>query len=718
MRRIVAALETAIAAEQDHLFLWVPILFGGGVALYFALSVEPTLAAVLPSAVVPAVLVILWRRGLASLIVGGVLLWLGLGLAAGKLASERAASPVIDRELRRVTVAGWVERTESRSAEEERITIRVARLEPLAAGQAPPLRVRIRVPVSKPPLEPGHAAAVVADLLPPAGPALPGAYDFARAAWFQRLGGVGYTRQQPVATEIGEPMPLTLRLWAPIERLRQSIGQRIRAALPGETGAIAAALVTGERGGISEATNAAYRDSGIFHILSISGLHMTVFAGALYFFVRLVLAFVPRLALRHQIKKWAAVVGLAGTTAYLMISGGSPPAIRSGIMIGVMFLAVLLDRPALALRNVAIAAMIVLVATPESVIDVGFQMSFAAVVALISGLEAWRDWRRAKALQGEPAPAGPVRSIAVFLSGIAVTTVIATAAVAPFAAYYFHKSTQYGLLANLVAIPICNVLVMPAALATLLAMPLGLEAGPLAAMGLGIEGMTWVAHRVATLPGAVTTLPEISTLAFGLMVGGGIWLALWHGRWRLAGLMPVMAGLALSPLRDAPDVLVAGNGALVAVRGADGRYAAIDTARSRFELGRWLEHDGDSRKPEEVGPGRAFKCDPTGCVASVRNRKVAVVRHASALGDDCRSADIVIWMGAGRPACRARLIARADLEHSGTHAIVVARDGSAAHRIETVRERRGDRPWAATVRLRGHRWSRGDDGLSTSRRAE
>jgi competence protein ComEC len=242
----------------------------------------------------------------------------------------------------------------------------------------------------------------------------------------------------------------------------------------------------------------------------------------------------------------------------------------------------------MALRNVAVAAMLVLLVSPQSLVDVGFQMSFAAVVALISGLEALERWRQSRPAGVRTRHRGAGASALAFLAGIVATTLIATVAVAPFAAYYFHKSTQYGVLANLAAIPVCNILVMPAALATLIAMPFGLEAWPLALMGLGIDVMGWIAQRVAALPGAVLTLPEVSATAFALMVGGGIWLALWQTSWRLLGLLPVLAGLALAPLRQAPDVLVAQSAALLVVWTGDGEptCASGATVLSALRLAR------------------------------------------------------------------------------------------------------------------------------------
>ncbi len=629
-----------LEADQDRWFLWVPVLVGTGIALYLTASFEPswTLTAALLAGA--AVLAGLWRGGLAAYLVTSALIATTSGFAAAKVRTWSVAAPVLAVESRSpLTVTGWVEQAEPRAGGGSRVTVRVAEIAGLVR-QATPYRVRVRLMSRGQPIRAGSAIKVEAKLTPPPGPVLPGAFDFSRNAWFQALGAVGYARAPPEPVEIGAPMPWDLRVRIPIERLRQTIGARISAALPGETGAIATALITGERGGISEATNTAFRDSGLLHILSISGLHMAIMAGAVFVSLRFLLALWPRLALDYPIKKWAASGAALAALGYLLISGISYPPIRSYLMISIMLLAILLDRPALALRNVALAALGIMLAMPESLVDAGFQMSFAAVTALVSAYEVLHRRQAARAGQREAA-----RSLlatgALFFGGIVASTVIASLAVAPFAAYHFHKSQQYAVLANLIAIPLCNIVVMPAALASLIAMPFGLEAWPLAVMGLGIEGMVLCARTVAALPGAVGRIPEMSTAAFLPIVLGGLWLTLWRSRWRWAGLLPVLAGVVLLPMRDAPDVIVARDGT-VAVRGRDGLLSASTQRRGSFDLSRILEHDGDSRAASEVATAKAFRCDWMGCVARVRGHTVSLVTDPAALPDDCVRAAVMI----------------------------------------------------------------------------
>jgi competence protein ComEC len=275
-----------------------------------------------------------------------------------------------------------------------------------------------------------------------------------------------------------------------------------------------------------------------------------------------------------------------------------------------------------------------------------------------------------------------------------LSTLVASAAVAPFAAYHFHKSQQYAVLANLIALPVCNMLVMPAALAALIAMPFGLEAWPLQVMGWGIEAMVWIATRVAALPGAVVNVPAMPTLAFMLMVTGGLWLMLWQTRWRWLGLAVIAGGAVLAPTLSVPDILIGRDGALVAVRGADGELSAVGATRSSFELERWLEHDGASSSLEAAAEGRQFTCDGIGCRTTVKGIDIAVAKHPAAFAEDCRRAGILVSSLVGPRDCTGpkALIDFFAARRQGTHALYI--DKAGAIRIETVAGLRGLRPWS------------------------
>jgi competence protein ComEC len=712
---LLAAAGRRLEAEQDRWFLWLPVLFGAGIALYFALPFEaPVLVAPMPALAALALHLAGPRAGLAGLATAA-LLAAALGLAAAKLRTEAVRAPVLASvgvgQVRPVDVHGYVELIEPRAAKgRQRLTIRVTAMglpKRHASARAWPPRIRVVARVENKALKPGDAVRLKARLNPPPGPSLPGDYDFARAAWFLGLGAVGSAKGAAEIDADAGPPPLTLRLAAAVARVRQAIGDRVVAALPGESGAIANALITGERGGIPDATNQVFRDSGLFHILSISGLHMVIMAGAVFLSIRLALAAIPAVALNYPIKKWAAAGAMLGALGYLTISGAAVATVRSYIMISVMLLAVLLDRPAIALRNVALAALAILVVWPESLLDAGFQMSFAAVVALVA---IYEELRLRGAGGDGPGRRGWLNRVLVFLGGILTTTLVASLAVAPFGIYHFHNTQAFAMLANLLAIPICNLVVMPAALAALVAMPLGLEAAPLWLMGLGIDAMVWCAHAVSGLPGAVGRVPAIPTLAFALIVMGGLWITLWGTRWRLLGLVPVALGLMLAPTGQRPDVLIGRDARLVAVRGADGRLSALAGRGSGFELARWLEHDGDARSPAEAARASAFRCDRDGCIARVKGLRLAVATSGAALRDDCVLAAILVLEFPKPRGCRPAgpAVDIDDLAARGGHALIV--EGGKV-RIETVSDARGDRPWAPKARAAGPpaAWGGDDD---------
>jgi len=684
---VLAPLLRQLEAEQERWFLWVPVFLGVGIGTYFWLPSEPGLfAALTPLAVALA----LWVSGPRSVFLGlviGAFLAMALGFALAKVRVEWTRAPVLQKQIR-AEVNGYLELIEPRPKGGHRLTLRVISIEGLDPQQSPK-RVRITTRSSTDGLQPGDVISMLATLMPPSGPALPGGFDFGRQAWFDEIGAVGYAFAPPRRVRGAAAPPDDLKAWAAVERLRQAIGQRIRAALPGQSGAIANALITGERGGTSEETKTAFRDSGLIHVLSISGLHMVIMAGSVFFLVRLILAAFPALALNYPIKKWAAVAAMLGAFGYLMISGSSFATVRSAIMISIMFLAVLLDRPALALRNVAIAAIVILIVFPESLFNAGFQMSFAAVVALVATYEVFRR-RGANVFL---AHSGFSR-LAYFFVGIVLSTLIASSAVAPFAAYHFHQSQQYAVLANLMAIPICNVIVMPAALAALIAMPLGLEALPLWVMGQGIDGMVWCAERVSGLPGAVGRIPAMPMIAFLLMVAGGLWLTLWQTRWRLLGLGFIAVGLALAPTLRLPDLLIGRDGGLVAARVDGDKFSAVGSRRPSFELIRWLQHDGDAREPKQATKAVGFDCDGIGCRTALKGVTLAVTRHPAAFVYDCERARIVVSRlpfprGCSGPTAVIDFFA---VRNNGTYAVYIEEDGTI--RIENAREMRGLRPWS------------------------
>jgi competence protein ComEC len=690
----LAWLGRSWTADADRRALWLPVGLGSGIAFYFALAGEP------PSWICPATLLAglviawgaLWQRqrpflrALLALVAAAL-----IGFSAAKFRTDRMAAPVLTHRIGPVHFDARVISADAHG-KGTRLLLETARIGRLGASRTP-ARVRISVRMQPNEVSPGEWVNALAVLMPPPAPATPGGYDFGRWAYYQQIGAVGYAYGKPKPISAPRAASLFESWSAAVERLRSSMTARVRDVIPGQNGAIAAALITGEEGAIDENTQTAFRNSGLSHVLSISGLHLALAGGMFFWVLRALLAAFPIIALNYPIKKWAAVAALAGAAFYLVISGADSPAVRSYIMLAMMFAGILFDRPALSMRSVAFAAAIILLWQPEALIAPGFEMSFAAVTGLIAFAE-WEQARRAKRVDTGIAP-GIVGKIRSYISGILAASLVATIASSPFAIFHFDRAPQYGLLANLLALPVASFVIMPAATAAMVLMPLSLDRLPLIVMGKGVGVMLAIAEWVASLPGASAMLPFWPMATLALVTFGGLWIALWRGVWRWLGLAPVAAGLSLALLAVPPDILIARDGGDVAVRLANGNLTLLHAPKDDYAAETWLKRDGDSRLPAQaIGVVKnGIRCDSDGCTARLPSGLLlAQSSRIDALRNDCEEAAIVVSAVPTRHRCKGPklVIDRFDVAKNGAYAI---RFGSPMT-IETVNETRGERPWS------------------------
>ncbi|HEY4343294.1 MAG TPA: ComEC/Rec2 family competence protein [Parvibaculum sp.] len=686
-----AWLAASFFGESDRWFLWSPVLLGFGIALYFGLSFEPPLwAALLVLAGSGAALFLLRHQG-PSAVLAAAIFCIAIGFAAAALRAWSVDAPVLEKAWTGELTGRLVE-TELTQKGALSALIAPLTMQGLNKG-AMPARVRLSIRMAGVAVAPGETLRMRGRLLPPPEPVEPGGFDYARQVWFQSLGGVGYAFTPPVLVA---PAPDDWATW--LAALRAKITTRVQTGIGGAAGAVSAALITGEQRAIPKTAVEDLRNAGLSHVLSISGLHMVLFGGSLFWLVRAGLALVPALALRFPIKKWGAAAALFGATGYLLISGAEVATQRSYIMIALMFVAILLDRPALSMRNVALAAILVLLWQPESLLSASFHMSFAAVVALIAFYESPLIQRFGAAARGKSD--GYIFSLVRFAAnhvvGILLTTTVAGFATGAYAAFHFDRVAIYGMAGNMGALPIVSVVVMPAALAVLVLMPFGLDGPALWAMGKGVDAMLWVAHIVSRWSGADRMIATAPMASLVLVTLGGLWLALWRTHWRWLGVAPLILGFALWGADRRPDILIDRDGGLVAVRSNDGMLA-LTAARPSYTAEQWLRHDGDERTPAEAAKTKWMNCDALGCVWKEEGRPViAFPKTLEALTEDCRNADIIVAnMGLPwriRAKCGAsQIVDYFDLWRNGAVALYIAPDGTITR--ETARELRGDRPW-------------------------
>ncbi len=687
--------RTTWLAGRPSAGLLLPVALAIGIAVYAGLDREPAILLIWGAAgfAVLAGGAALWwrRRGTAGLLIAAAL---ACGFAGAALETRLVAAPMLDWRVSAGPVTGQVRAVQPLGQGAYRVVL-TGIAGPRLAGRPIPDAVRVRLVSGDgaPPI--GSAIRVRAVLTPPSGPAEPGAFDFRRYLFYRGIGGLGFAvgHWQAVDPDPAGSAPLT----APLDRLRLEIAATIRDRADGQAvGAVAAALLTGERRAVPEAVMEALRASGLAHLMAISGLHVGLMAGTVFFALRLALAAVPGLALRYPIKKWAAAAAIVAAFVYTALVGAPVPTQRAFVMTGLALTAILLDRSPFSLRLVAWAAALVLLIAPHSLLEPSFQMSFAAVIGLVAAFE-----RLQQPLTRLSHRDLPMAGILAYLGAVLLTTLVATLATAPFAAYHFNRIALYGLLGNLVAVPLTALWIMPWGLVVLVTLPLGLSALPLAAMTGGIGVLIDWAGWIAGLPGAMLGVPAVPVWSLLAMVAGGLWLCLWRDRLRWLGLLVVLPALAGPASPPAHDVLISEDTRLVAVRDAAGQLRLSSTRRGRFVAEQWSERRAQGPAAswadglgdpglEGVGLG----CDALGCVYTRNGWRVAVAAARAALDDDCRHADIVIAPffldDRFTDRCPALVIDRGTLADDGAHALTLAPAGIA---VDTSIADAGGRPW-------------------------
>jgi competence protein ComEC len=665
----------------------LPVAFGVGIVLYFTAQREPSLwaGAALTLALMGAVV-----AARARPVALPILLGLAAALAGFAVATTKTAlidHPVLHRPAPGVEIAGFVESREERERT-DRIVIRIHRIEGNRLDEAPD---RVRLSVRKKTMPPvGSFVTLKARLTPPLSPLRPGGYDFGRDMFFHGIGASGFALGEIKLAQAPAPLGFWLRYAAFIEGIRDAVDQRIRAVLPGDPGSIASALLTGKRDAISAPVYDAMFISGIGHVLSISGYHMAVVAGIVFFIIRGILALIPAIALRYPIKKWAALAALAAATFYLLLSGAEVATQRSYYMIAVVLGGVLIDRAVLTFRTLAIAAVAVLMLAPEAVVHPSFQMSFAATMALIAGYQHGFPWK----LTNADTPRGARIALwgVDWMLSLIFASLLAGLATQPYAAYHFHRLTPYGVLANLLAMPVVSAVVMPAGIVGLLAMPFGFDGMLWKIMGLGIDWMDAVALWVAGLPGAIGRITAFGTGPLLICTAGMMLVCLLRTPLRWSGVPLIAIAAALAFATPLPDVLVAPGGDPVAVRTTGGRLAVVKRGGDAFAVKEWLAADADPRLPGDPSLGQGVACDEIGCIVRLPDGSaVALAFGAEAIAEDCRKAALVVTSRSVAGNCAATVIDRALRVQTGALAL---RRKDTSWEIVAARPNGYDRPWS------------------------
>lgn len=682
----------SIEREAQRLTIWSPLLLVLGIWSYFSLHEEPgwPLIGILMLGAVVAT----WQWRAHAWIMAIVILATGFSLA--RIRTEWVATPLLRGFAADVQVQGRVRDVERRSARRATLVVDIDTASTLPLDEMPRrVRVQLLGKLTLPHI--GDHVSGLAILTPVPLPVSPGAFDYGRSLFFQSIGATG--RFTNATTISAENIPLEYRLRRAFHGLRGIIGERVRAVIPGALGSFADALITGERAQIPKAMNDSLQSSGLFHILSISGLHMAMVVGSSFWLVRALLALSPALALRRPIKKWAALVGLIVGLFYMLLADSGAATERSFIMVAVMLFAVLVDRPAISLHNLAVAAIIILVMAPEQAVAASFQMSFLAVMGLAAFFEWWnrRPEREVRQEQGVMTRWAR-RGVLLVLASLATSVIAGTLSGIP-AAHHFGRVAPYGVIANALALPVVSIAVMPMALLAALLMPFGLEEIPLWVMEQGLKVVMQISDWVASWPHAGMALPLLSpTVAIALTLAAVFAFTARSGLRLLALPLLVFAAWSWS-MEQRPDLFIEEKAKTVAGMNVDGFLVPLPGKGTRFAANHWLKQEGQGETAALAAKRDLWLCSPSLCTATIKSRTVAFLRDTAQIIKPCPEADVIIAQYPLRHSCKGRVatIDRFDVWRNGAYALTF-RGGEV--QIATSRGHQGNRPWTFKPRPR------------------
>ena len=684
MSRMFERLKIWWKSEEGRHFLWVPVCFAAGIAAYYNLPSEPPAYGLPLISVLSLILLLMFRRTALPLVLG--LFIVSLGASWAHLRAAEHAPTVLKESLTPRPLVGVVRDIE-RTQNGVRLTLNHVQVEDLPPEETP-AQVRLSVKLKKgtvielPAI--GSTVALRAGLMPPMGPALPNGFDFARYFNFRDIGAVGYGLPPWVVRAPDETGSLANRFWS----WRANLTNRIVQTLGPATGGVAAGLITGDGRAISDDDFNSLRASNLYHIVAISGEHMMVIAGVIFISLRLLLLLLPGgIGLRPQGKTIAAMVSLVLVTVYLFVTGLPMSAVRAYLMIVLVLLAVIFRRQVDGLRSLSIAALVMLVYDPASLLDPGFQLSFAATLAILALVES-RLLRKPPMIER-----GRLRMALHLVVTMLLVSVVAEAATTPLVISMFNNVSPYGVFANSLATPLVSLFLMPVVALFFILLPLGLESFALTLMHYGIEALMALARWVSSFPHAQIFSPSLPGYGVALFVLGLLWLCLWRTQVRRLGLVPIFLGVSTLLFVSTPDMLVGGGLKQIAFRTDNGYVLARGRATSMVpEL--WA--NGLGYKELEKADQPQWRCDKLGCVAQSSGRKVAFPTDIASLAEDCQNADVVVT---SLPYIKCEGSAQIIDGRNFTGGSVVALwlGGHGKARVETSADWQGNRPWSVAA---------------------
>ena len=677
--------------EKSRIALWLPVSFAAGILLYFSLPKTPPLWLGFPGLLLFAVSAFLEFKVRKKVFISFFILFFALGFILISVRAEILYEPILPKKTKSLEITGVIDKTDI-SGSGQRLTFHHPLIEGMKQEETPAY-IRVKVNTLKVRYKAGDTVRLKAVLMPPPMPSVPGGYDIPRKFYFQQLGATGYAVSKVTVLHEAEGLD------GIIYRLRQSINFRFLQNMEKREAGVAMSLVTGEQGGNDKKLAEAYRSSGIAHILSVSGLHMSMLAALVFGVLRFILAFIPAVSLHYDTKKISAVVAIIVAFIYLLISGANIPAVRAFIMVLIVLLAVVANRRSLSMRSVAIAFMLILIIYPESIVSAGFQMSFAAVFALIATFETSVSHfhKRISLFRASPKKSKSVIAIVknIFLFVISwivitfITDFVASSATLPFCVYHFDRVAVYSFITNLITAPILGIIVMPFLLLGSLMMPFNMEGIFLKVAELGIYWINQTAFWVKGFDNSVYVMPAMPAWVLLCVTVGGFWLCLWKSKIRLLGFIPMGLIFLYPYFYTPPDVLASQGGKMFAVLSSDGKLMIEDGRANKMTRENWLSKNGqDFQKYNRSAAKKAWSegykddkvsldCSDKLCFYKTKGKTIAFAKDYPQLKEACAKSDVVFsTVNATKKYCAAPiLIERRQMWQNGTYELKVLKNG-------------------------------------------
>lgn len=673
-----------ILTDRTRWFLFTPLLIGIGITIYFNLGSEPRWEFLLIPVFLSASYSFFLLKGrLLTTLLSAAMMIIAIGFAAGQLRQLNVKAPVLEKKVK-VTLEATVG-TIFIGEKKSRVILEDITSTPEIAQQ--PQKVQLNIRTGADHLKPGMRISLNAILLPPPGPTHPGAYDYQRNLYFKGIGAVGYALDRPaVMSEQEKDHTYKLR------QIRHEVSRQIILQAPQNTIGFLLAVMVGEKAYLKPVVQEKMRGSGLAHLLAISGLHMVMIGGLVFFFIRFVGSCFPFLALNYPIKKFAAIIAIISVSIYLSMSGMSVSAVRAYLMITLVFLAVCFDRTAISLRNLAFAAIAILLFAPESLFTASFQMSFSAVFCLISLYE--KIGEKFLTFQGK---APLIAKSFIYLAGITLTSLIASAATTPFAIYHFGQFAFAGIATNLVAVPLMGFWVMPWVLVSFILLPFGLAGVPLALAGEGVILIQHLATWGADLPFAQMKVSAIAPYALTAFSVAVICFFIPRTKLRYGAFLLLVFAVIFQINHRMPDIMVSDSTNLILYNIENDTPVVNTFTRDRFDRGRWQEMYGVAEFKRlsalRKNPKAPISCDTLGCVWRQGRLNIVYSTHSLSHLQDCQRADILISQSPLPRDCPYPQVKLGwfDFWRMGAHAIYFGEEDAVY--VQSVNGVRGKRPW-------------------------